>query len=342
MAATLLLLTLLTATTGVLGSPVKPVPRELLDIIIDWAPLIWLHPEEVFFPSSVEFHFENVEVRTANETVVQTSPDRWSVVTGPETSSMHLNSVPDLDCADCLLDWFAGQNVSEVTVPTYVFIKDYHDACGTVDVAYRSFYPYNFGKDVCVGVPVGDVCEGYMQSFGNHVGDWEHFSIRIRNKKVVECYIAVHSFGAWYSWNETANNFQFTHGEDSRIDVIDVTYPVTVEVVEGRHAEVFSANGSHGLWSEAGTHEYVHFPIHLKDQTDRGYAWRTWDSLEIVEYDPDVIYEGELHYLDFRGRWGNQKRGCEVEVVSGECILVGGPGYWPQGPGDFPEDDCGA
>lgn len=54
-------------------------------------------------------------------------------------------------CGDCLLDWFVGQNVSQETVPTYVFVKDYQDACGTVDVAYRSFYPYNYGKDVCVG-----------------------------------------------------------------------------------------------------------------------------------------------------------------------------------------------
>ncbi|XP_042874714.1 uncharacterized protein LOC122254917 [Penaeus japonicus] len=317
MAASLLLLTVLTATTGIFGSPVKPVSKELIDIIVDWAPLLWLHPEEVFFPSSVDFHFENVEVRADNETVAQASPDRRSVVTGPETSSMHLNSVPDLACADCLLDWFSGQNVSEVSVPTYVFIRDYQDACGTVDVVYRNFYPYNYGKDVCVGKSVG-----------------------VYNRKVVECYVSVHSFGAWYSWNDTTNNFQFTHGEDSRIDVVDVTYPATVEVVQGRHAEVFSANGSHGLWSEAGTHEYVHFPIHLRDQTARGYAWRTWDRLEIVEYDPDVTYEGNLHYLGYRGRWGNQKRGCEVQPISGECILGGGPGFWPQGPGDFPEDSC--
>lgn len=54
-------------------------------------------------------------------------------------------------CGDCLLEWFVGQNVTQEIVPTYVFVKDYQDACGTVDVAYRSFYPYNYGKDVCVG-----------------------------------------------------------------------------------------------------------------------------------------------------------------------------------------------
>ena len=30
--------------------------------------------------------------------------------------------------------------------------------------------------------------------------------------KVEEAFVAVHSFGAYYSWNETANNFQLTKG----------------------------------------------------------------------------------------------------------------------------------
>lgn len=320
-------------------TPHKPISKSLSDIIESWAPLVWLHPQEVFFPSTVDFHLQHVEVRTSSETVVQSSTDRYTLVTGPDTSDMHLNALPDLECADCLLDWFAGENVSQVEVPTYVFIRDYQDACGTVDVAYRTFYPYNYGKDVCVGIPVAGECEGYVQSFGNHVGDWEHYSIRIRNEKVTECYVSVHSFGAWYTWNDTTNNFQFLDGEESRVNLINVTYPKTVQVVEGFHAELFSANGSHGLWSQQGTHEYVHFPIHLDDETDRGLPWRTWQLLEVVEYDPDTQYDGELHYLGYRGRWGNLERGCEVEVVSGECVLSSGPSFWPPTPSDFP-DDC--
>lgn len=321
------------------NEPPKLRADDLAAIIEEWAPLIWLHPEEVFFPSSVDFHFENVEVRDRNETQMQAFPDRYSVVTGPDTSAYHLNTVPDLECGDCLLDWFAGQNIIEVPVPTYVFVKDYQDACGTVDVVYRSFYPYNFGKDVCVGVTVGGVCEGVMQSFGNHVGDWEHYSIRIRNGSVTDCYVSVHSFGAYYAWNDTEGNFQLVRGEQ-KINLINVTYPQTVEVVDGFHAELFSANGSHGLWSASGTHEYIHFPIHLQDQAERGYAWRTWDLLDVVSWDDETVYEGEQHYLGYRGRWGNQEMGCGiVEEVSGECVLVGGPGLWPAGPGDF-GDDC--
>ncbi|KAK3877542.1 hypothetical protein Pcinc_017750 [Petrolisthes cinctipes] len=321
-------------------SPSSRLSNDVVTIIEQWAPLIWLHPEEMFFPSTVDFHLEHVEVRDENETTIQEFQDRYTIVTGPDTRSYHLNTVPNLTCGDCLLEWFGGQNVSQESVPTYVFVKDYQDACGTVDVAYRSFYPYNYGKDVCVEVMLGGECDGIMQSFGNHVGDWEHYSIRIRNGSVTDCYVSVHSFGAWYTWNQTNNNFQFVDGEQSRINLINVTYPETVEVVNGFHAELFSANGSHGLWSAEGTHEYVHLPIHLQDQAQRGYQWRTWENLDIVLWDPDTEYLGEQHYLDYRGKWGNLEMGCGIiETVSGECILGNGPGLWQPGPGDF-ADDC--
>ncbi|XP_071519929.1 uncharacterized protein [Panulirus ornatus] len=292
MTSVTVLVVLANLLSGTLATPGKPMSDKLMAIIEAWAPLVWLHPEEVFFPSSVDFHFQHVEVRASDETVVQTSPDRYSVVTGPETSDMHLNSVPDLECADCILDWFAGHNVSHTAVPTYVFVRDHQTLRNR---------PYE---------------EGCMDTH-THTHTHTH---------LLTCALPESSVMA---------------GEESRMDMIDVTYPATVEVVDGQHAELFSANGSHGLWSQEGTHEYVHFPVYLQDQAARGYAWRTWNFLEVVNYDPDTEYEGDRHYLNYRGRWGNLRRGCEVQPVSGECVLDDGPGLWRPGPSDFP-DDCAA
>ena len=38
------------------------VSEEAQRLALKWAPLIWLHPEEKFFPVSPEFVIENVEV----------------------------------------------------------------------------------------------------------------------------------------------------------------------------------------------------------------------------------------------------------------------------------------
>ena len=36
---------------------------ETIDLIKQWAPILWLHPEEPFFPSNVDFYLQSMEVR---------------------------------------------------------------------------------------------------------------------------------------------------------------------------------------------------------------------------------------------------------------------------------------
>ena len=36
---------------------------ETIDLIKQWAPVLWLHPEEPFFPSNVDFYLQSMEVR---------------------------------------------------------------------------------------------------------------------------------------------------------------------------------------------------------------------------------------------------------------------------------------
>ena len=41
---------------------VKSLKPETVDLIKEWAPILWLHPQEPFFPSNVDFYLENMEV----------------------------------------------------------------------------------------------------------------------------------------------------------------------------------------------------------------------------------------------------------------------------------------
>ena len=40
------------------------------ELALKWAPLVWLHPEDVFYPSNVDFYLENMEVNELQITVV--------------------------------------------------------------------------------------------------------------------------------------------------------------------------------------------------------------------------------------------------------------------------------
>jgi len=306
---------------------------EARDLVYEWAPRVWLHSQEVFNPSTVQYHLNNIQVRNAGETVLQSPPvPQSSLLTGEETADYHMNT--DMPCTNCYQPFFSGEKPAEV--PSYTFVTEHNDSCSTIDITYTFFYPFNYGKDVCVGI--GDVsgCLGEVLTFGNHVGDWEHVSLRIQGGRPSQIYVGVHSFGAWYSWNENTRKFYFVEGEP----VIRKTvkhgkiFPVKMEVeyppellLEDGHPAVFSANGSHGVWADAGVHNYIHIlTVHLDDVCERGLAWDTWNNLDIIETAPEDTYAGENTWVDFRGRWGNiQKLDCGFEPLVGECGLVGGP-----------------
>ena len=42
----------------------------------------------------------------------------------------------------------------------YALVKEWNDVCETVDVSYPTFYPYNYGKDVCIGLDPNGNCNG--------------------------------------------------------------------------------------------------------------------------------------------------------------------------------------
>ena len=61
--ATLLLVALI-------SSAASEVSDDVVQMALDWAPLVWMHGEDPFYPSTVDFFLDNTEVRDANETLV--------------------------------------------------------------------------------------------------------------------------------------------------------------------------------------------------------------------------------------------------------------------------------
>ena len=62
---------LIMATLLLLGLAASEVSEEVAQMALEWAPLVWMHGEDPFYPSSVQFHLDNMEVRDANETLVR-------------------------------------------------------------------------------------------------------------------------------------------------------------------------------------------------------------------------------------------------------------------------------
>ena len=94
-----------------------------------------------------------------------------------------------------------------------------------------------------------------------------------------------------YLWNQTAQHFEFTDGEpllratDAGEERVEVKYPPFVKVMRtldgSLHPVVYSANGSHGLWSEAGTTPILIAPNLLNDDDVISRKFYLFESSQI-------------------------------------------------------------
>lgn len=290
------------------GEP-EPDPREVT--LRTYAPRIWFTADEAYWPSSVEWAFPEQE-RFA-----------W------DDGRFWLRTIEPLDSPSDTLPFFAGDLA---TAPVYAFWAD--KGGGVVDLVYFVYYPYNRGKSVLDTI------------WGNHVGDWEHITVRLVEQPdgslaPSQVYLSAHGFGGAYDWGS---------GE--------------VALHEGTHPVVYVAWGSHGFWAQPGEHVYMSIgetdPIFdvcvtlvctdLVDRTEAGVAWDGWEVLHAMDFfaeedlsgapwpvwmsddftdngagDPTVPGMGPIY------RWGNPEDcsvlGIPVDITDliGVCRLENGP-----------------
>ncbi len=285
------------------GEPPEADPRQ--ELLVRHAPRVWMHPDEAYFPSSVEFAFPHM-TRFADG-----DGNHWV------RSTAALNSPSDT------LPFFAGDLAN---APVYAYYADKGD--DIVDLIYFFYYPYNRGKEVVDTI------------WGNHVGDWEHITVRLTRQPddtltPVQVYLSAHSFGGIYEWAE--------------LEKVDTTHPV-----------VYSAAGSHGVWSAPGDHVYMTIGeevlgvcvtlvcADLTDQAAAGTAWDTWDNLAGFDFVAkeglagtswpvwmsDAFTDAGAAPATVPGggpifRWGNAEDcstlGIDISDLIGVCRLEDGP-----------------
>jgi len=255
--------------------------------VINYAPIVNLHVNEKFFPSSVEFFLEYVHEQNGHLVTNQ---------------ALHHPS-------DDSLQFFQGQSTTTQPPVYAITVPKPNIGANIYDVHYFFFYPYNRGKNVCVGrfVKAGGVgCIGGYSTFGNHVGDWENIRIRFSDETPISLNLSVHDFNNEYPLTDSSNRLgEFEH--------------------ENTHIIVYSAQGSHGTYLKPGRFVYKKLPNdELVDYTSNGgRVWRTYENTVIIPYHPVGQYPEQFAFMNFSGRWGNSKD--TSKCAFGQCVLEAGP-----------------
>ncbi|MBR0413902.1 MAG: Vps62-related protein [Clostridia bacterium] len=212
-----------------------------ITLLKTFAPRIWWEEDEQYFASSVEFAAENMEK-----------------VMGPTGNLYYLK---ELNSPRYTSDFFRG-DLENAKAYAFAVEKEFK----YLDLCYFYYAPFNLGKQIA------------GMEFGDHVGDWEHVSVRLLKetnggkltyRPVIVDYSA-HFMRNYIAWDE-------------------------VETVENTHPVAFTARGSHGMWKDSGAHIYADaFVVQLKDYCSEGTAWDLWEEGKLETYTYDALtHEGK-------------------------------------------------
>ncbi|KAF7278864.1 hypothetical protein GWI33_007872 [Rhynchophorus ferrugineus] len=268
-------------------------------LVKQWAPLVWLSEEEKFMPLSVEEFLNHMNI--VNEAGKVLNHGKYLAM------YYHSNFKKTYLVPKKPLDYLKGNASSFLygrnpkihpTVPVYAVItyckpismtdltknlsySEESELLPSFQVTYWMFYPYNEGKEICF---LGKVPAPliFSKCFGHYRKLGNHI-------------------GDW-------EHLCMTQAKS----VAQVpTYPAYIRL---------QAKGSHGVWSAPGEHEFIRVP-RIRDKTDYGTPWKTWNSVEFHHFGRTMIQP----WMSFEGKWGNPKTKCILLKKFGLCEYTEGP-----------------
>jgi Vacuolar protein sorting-associated protein 62 len=269
--------------------------RLIPEYVLEYAPYVFLHEEERYWPSDAAEHLFHSTVRLGGDREVP-----WNL------SLTTLGGLNDLSNGQDGHNVYLTSNEDPETRPEWMLTRrnrpgynntadsDYSHApvvliCeqkpeDILDAYYFFFYSFNEGNTV------------FGTRYGNHVGDWEHTIVRFQHGEPQALYLSRHSWGSAYTY--------------SAIEKI------------GKRPVVFAGNGSHAHYPTAGDQPYVlPFGI-LKDDTGRGVQWDPIRNFYAYTYEASAARGGRgngtfraatlnprapTSWLHFSGHWGDQR-----------------------------------
>ena len=171
-------------------------------LIQTYSPKIYIHPDEDYLPSSVTWFFTNGALLYNKDDESNPTPVDPTGSNLPQGGSNDGSYWLDLPMDKTSRERVERGDIGSASA--YVHIKPMFGGTYT-DIAMWLFYPFNGGARATVGM-----FNISLGKTGEHVGDWEHLTLRISNfnGKLKKAYFSQHSGGVWVH----APNLEFQDG----------------------------------------------------------------------------------------------------------------------------------
>jgi hypothetical protein len=303
-----------------------------LDIVKKYAPLIYLHPQESYMPSTLEEFGANVHMicngRSIGKNILQIQPSDLPADSGAGRDDDHpgcimQTNIPMRNAYDVIPFFHGRKPTSSAPVPVYVFTYDVYGP-DSFTAQYNTFYPYNEGKDACPLFVIDGHCTSPSgrKVFDDHVADWELMTILFNLGRPVSVHVGAHGNDQGPGMYNASTYFPNTNTPDGHVvwESTITQYQMSDALSgigargpwylswQGDHPIVYSAKGSHGIWASPGQHVYgVAAGDFLTDDAGKGTPWETWRSVVDTS---DPKYQTLLYR--YKGVWGNDQMGNTV------------------------------
>ncbi|XP_071716201.1 hypothetical protein At1g04090-like [Rutidosis leptorrhynchoides] len=168
-----------------------PNLNQIKALIQAYSPVIYLHPDEQYLPSSVDWFFQNGALVYHKGEESKPSPIEKSGSNLPQGGSNDDTYWLDLPFNGSSKDRIKQGDLQDACA--YFHVKPVSGGLFT-DIAIWVFYPFNGGSKAKV-----KFLNLSLGKLGEHVGDWEHVTLRINNFNGVlnSVFFSQHSWGKW-------------------------------------------------------------------------------------------------------------------------------------------------
>ncbi|KAL4561522.1 hypothetical protein LXL04_033689 [Taraxacum kok-saghyz] len=251
-----------------------PNLSQVEELIRTYSPRIYFHPNEEYLPSSVKWFFQNGAL--LYEKGKETEPSHIE----PDGSNLPQGgSNDDSYWLDLPIDNSAKERVKKGDlehVGAYFHIKPMFGATFT-DIALWVFYPFNGPARVKV-----EVINVSLGKIGEHVGDWEHLTLRVSNYngELKSVYFSEHSGGQMLKSSE-------------------------IEFEDGNKPVAYASLHGHALYSKPGLVLQGGGRIGIRNDTGKGKEVMDTGVRSTVvagEYLASLV--AEPPWLNYSRKWG--------------------------------------
>ncbi|POS84938.1 hypothetical protein EPUL_002482, partial [Erysiphe pulchra] len=266
--------------TPLLSRQAEQIPK----FVKDFAPLVFLDKNERYFPADIATHIEkttpfiNIKALEPTQKVSVDNLDSLNKF-NVDKSQVFLTSTEEVGKKPAYLLGVQPDSTGKTVGATScaVIVTDHGD--GTVDAFYMHFYSFDKGNTV------------FGRELGDHVADWEHVMLRFKNGVPEALWLSQHAKGQAFTYKAMKK--------------------------QGDRPIVFSARGTHALYSTGGNHDHTLPSANLRvglviDKSSEGALWDPMKSAFFYTFNPtsntfESVDNSPLAIMNFKGRWGDAR-----------------------------------